>query len=283
MIGIYYLPIPVIAHETGCSIEGSSKALRSLESVGFAFYDHENEVVWVPEMAAHQIDDDLSPKDKRVKGVERELDPYRKSKFFNEFMARYGVRFHLQQASPDGGEKGATKPLVSPFVAPTKPRTRTRAGTRTRTEDQVHPHPADADPPKAGQDPPPPPADKCKTRIPEGFAISDRVRAWADGKGHDRLDEHLASFIAKCKAHGYRYVDWDSALMEAIRADWAKLRPAAKVMTLAEQRARRMAEHTGQGDEQHGRIIDITPTDDGGGAFPALPSDLREPGALDVG
>lgn len=62
-----------------------------------------------------------------------------------------------------------------------------------------------------------------KVSMPEDFGISDRVRAWATEKGHQRLAEHLDSFKRKCAANGYRYVDWDAAFMEAIRGDWAKL------------------------------------------------------------
>lgn len=63
-----------------------------------------------------------------------------------------------------------------------------------------------------------------KTRIPEDFSISQRVRQWAATKGYNKLDEHLEAFKAKCAAHGYTYADHDAAFMEAIRADWAHLR-----------------------------------------------------------
>lgn len=69
------------------------------------------------------------------------------------------------------------------------------------------------------------------TSLPDDFAISDRVRRWATEKGHDRLDEHLESFRAKAAAKGYTYADWDSAFMEAIRENWAKL-PAANVVAI---------------------------------------------------
>ena len=62
-----------------------------------------------------------------------------------------------------------------------------------------------------------------KTPLPQDFTITDKVKEWAARKGYTCLDEHLESFRAKCKANGYRYVDWDAALMEAIRGDWAKL------------------------------------------------------------
>lgn len=63
-----------------------------------------------------------------------------------------------------------------------------------------------------------------KTEIPDGFGVSERVKAWATENGFARLGEHLDAFVRKCKAKDYRYVDWDSAFMEAIREDWAKLR-----------------------------------------------------------
>lgn len=55
MIGLYYMPLPLLCHETGLSREGASKALRSLGALGFAHYDPERELVWVPEMARFQL------------------------------------------------------------------------------------------------------------------------------------------------------------------------------------------------------------------------------------
>lgn len=62
-----------------------------------------------------------------------------------------------------------------------------------------------------------------KTPLNESFTVSERVKTWAIEKGHSRLSEHLDAFKAKAKANGYTYADWDSAFMEAIRNDWAKL------------------------------------------------------------
>lgn len=66
-----------------------------------------------------------------------------------------------------------------------------------------------------------------KVAMPEGFGISARVQAWADQKGHTRLQERLEHFIGKCRANGYTYADWDEAFMSAIRDDWAKLPASA--------------------------------------------------------
>jgi len=60
--------------------------------------------------------------------------------------------------------------------------------------------------------------------LPENFSVSDSVREWAKKNGFGRLDEHLENFCLACKAKGYAYIDWDAALMTAIRSDWAGLR-----------------------------------------------------------
>lgn len=62
-----------------------------------------------------------------------------------------------------------------------------------------------------------------KSTLPAGFAVSDRVKAWAAEKGYGRLPERLEHFIGAAKAGGYQYVDWDEAFMNAVRNDWAKL------------------------------------------------------------
>lgn len=64
---------------------------------------------------------------------------------------------------------------------------------------------------------------KVETPMPEDFGLSERVKAWAAEKGHTNLAAHLEAFRLKAAAKDYRYADWDSALMTAIREDWAKL------------------------------------------------------------
>ena len=66
-------------------------------------------------------------------------------------------------------------------------------------------------------------SDSRKTSLPKDFCISNRVKKWAEEKGHARLDEHLEYFKSKCKAKGYKYIDWDSAFEGAVRDNWAKL------------------------------------------------------------
>lgn len=69
MLGLYYLPITYIAHETGLSLEAARAALNQVEAIGFCGYDSAAEVVWVMEMAKFQIGAQLNPKDHQLKSV----------------------------------------------------------------------------------------------------------------------------------------------------------------------------------------------------------------------
>src|SRR5689334_11865362 len=69
MIGIYYLPITFIAHETGFTLEETVKSLRSLIDARFCSYDELLEYVWVHDLAFDQIGFQLKENDNRVKAI----------------------------------------------------------------------------------------------------------------------------------------------------------------------------------------------------------------------
>ena len=60
-----------------------------------------------------------------------------------------------------------------------------------------------------------------KSSIPNNFSISERVINWANDKGHKNLDAHLEHFILSCEKGDYKYVNWDSAFITAIKDNWA--------------------------------------------------------------
>ena len=72
------------------------------------------------------------------------------------------------------------------------------------------------------------PPTKNKTSLPKDFVVSVKVMEWAEKNGHGNLDEHLESFKLKCAAKNYQYIDWDSAFMNAIRDNWAKVESKPK-------------------------------------------------------
>lgn len=113
MLGLFYLPLVTIAHETGLTLEGATKGLQGAAEVDFARYDPGSETVWVLEMASYQVAETLKPRDRRWTGVVRELATWRKSPFFADFVARYKVPYNL----PDSL---AAESLPSPLEAPCK-------------------------------------------------------------------------------------------------------------------------------------------------------------------
>jgi hypothetical protein len=114
MLGLYYLPIVTIAHETGLGMEGASKGLQWAIDAGFCDYDHDAEVVWVYEMAAYQIAAQLKPEDKRCIGVQTEFDNQPESKHLCGFYEKYRSVFHLKSAPEFGASTEApSKPLRS--------------------------------------------------------------------------------------------------------------------------------------------------------------------------
>ena len=60
------------------------------------------------------------------------------------------------------------------------------------------------------------------TSLPENFEPSERVSAWATEKGFSDIAPHFDAFVSYVKRKGATYVDWDEALMTAVRNDWGK-------------------------------------------------------------
>ncbi|EHF8256004.1 hypothetical protein B8Z58_001829 [Enterobacter roggenkampii] len=95
MIGLYYMPLAFLSHETGLPIEGASKGLSSAIKAGFCKYDEKSEMVWVIEMATHQIGEALKPGDKRCAGVQNEYDKVSDNLFLSEFYDKYSAQFNM--------------------------------------------------------------------------------------------------------------------------------------------------------------------------------------------
>ena len=118
MIGVFHCPLMYMAHETGITFEGASKALRRLESEGFCTFDGDEEMVWVHEMAAHQIGERLSARDKQVIGIRRQFEQIPEGQIRRGFRDRYATDYHLNvpvdfDASSEGALKGDNKALRS--------------------------------------------------------------------------------------------------------------------------------------------------------------------------
>jgi hypothetical protein len=115
MLGLYWLPKMYLEHETGLGSEGASKGLVWAIEAQFCSYDEASEVVWVKEMAAWQIDMELTGADKRIKGVQREYDALPENPFLTAFYERYAAPFRMVSC------RGKQPKKVRSFKAPSKP------------------------------------------------------------------------------------------------------------------------------------------------------------------
>lgn len=110
MIGIFNLALPTLCHEAGLTDEGARKGLAKCEEEQIAFYDEEDELVWVPALAKYQIGDELrlgkgGKADHRVAGVHRALTPFRGHRFHDLFLERYSVAYLLGEGSGEAPSK----------------------------------------------------------------------------------------------------------------------------------------------------------------------------------
>lgn len=219
MLGLFYQPVLYLAEETGLTIEGASKGLQDCIACGFCSYDEETKTVWVHEMAAWQIDDQLSSGDKRCKGIQRDYDGLPDNPFLGAFFDRYADAFHLTrkreyQGEEEPSQQAPSKPLAKPH----------RSQEQEQEQEQETPHT-----PKGGK------AAavglkswleavkaKGEQPIPEG----DAVFVYADEVGIPRDLLRLAWLEFR---HRYtqpdakRYRDWRSVFRKAVRGNWLKL------------------------------------------------------------
>ncbi len=111
LIGVYYCPLPTMAHELGFTVEEVTRALEAVELAGFAFYDHASEFVWVPNHAEMEIGPSLRQFDKRRKRIEAELRSIGHHRFVEAFRERYGEAYQLAPSmghphAQEGASKG---------------------------------------------------------------------------------------------------------------------------------------------------------------------------------
>lgn len=118
MLGLFYVPLLYIAHETGLGLEGASKGLDSACEAGFCTYDHESEVVWVYEMARYQVADSLKSTDNRCKGVQNEYNSLPSNPYLASFFDKYSKAFCMTEKRANSTKKhtkneAPSKPLAS--------------------------------------------------------------------------------------------------------------------------------------------------------------------------
>lgn len=107
MLGIYYLPLLLAAHETGTPLEELISSIEALKRIDFCSYDETTEYVWIHDMAASQLGF-LKKNDNRVKYVNSLFKKLPSMSFIDDFYKKYRDALHLFSES---------NPLTSPFEA----------------------------------------------------------------------------------------------------------------------------------------------------------------------
>jgi hypothetical protein len=236
MLGLYYMPKMFIAHETGLGLDAASKGLASCIEEGLCSYDEASEMVWVHAMAAYQVADALKPDDKRCIGIQNEYNTLPTNPFLPQFYEKYRDAFHMKKMRGDSTShesriEAPCKTLASQEQEQEHQQEQEHEQKQEHKQEQEQEHRQEHRQEHKlarAQEPLPPAAQKkshhaSKTPLPINFNVSPSVQRWAAERKIERLDLHLEHFVNACKRNGYCYADWDEALMEAIRKDWARL------------------------------------------------------------
>lgn len=182
MIGLYYMPLAYLAHDTRLPLEGASKGLRSCIEAGFCDYDEASECVFVYEMARYQIAPSLKRDDNRRKGVENELERVPSALLRKRFLAAYGDSYCL--TTPRETE-APSKPLRSQEQEQEQKRARESAYADLSPATALPP-PEDAEdddgeqprPPKGEQGRPPCPHERIIALYHEVLPELRQIREW---------------------------------------------------------------------------------------------------------
>lgn len=232
MIGLFYCPLPTIAHDTGLPLEGASKGLARACEGGLCTFDKGSETVFVHTMARRQLGleegEALSPKDNRVKGIVRMLRECDNSRLLQAFWDLY----HVTLCLPDPWwTQHDMQPLASPSEGPSKPLRsqeigdrRLREETETREGVQGEQAPAtlaltpDAPKSKKGKRP--------LTAMPDGWEPKLSHVEKAKELGIDLATE-ADRFRTDAAAKSRIYADWDAAFRNWLTSPFQQSGPSS--------------------------------------------------------
>jgi hypothetical protein len=220
MIGLYHCPIAYMAHETGLTLEGASKALECLIQADFCTFDAVDEYVFVHQFALHQVGESLLPADRRCKGVENELARVPKNQCWQAFRARYAEPYNLT----------ITAQNASPLEAPTKPLASQKQKQKQKQKQEQAP--SDASP--SAQ---PAKDSALGSRLPADWTLPADWQTWAESERPDLDPEATAErfrdfWLGKVGKDG-RKVDWQATWRNWVRNERAPPggpKPSAKSM-----------------------------------------------------
>lgn len=114
MVGIFFLSLATIASETGHPLDDVRAALGRIARAGYAAYDFDAELVWIPNHAYFEIGEAMKVADKRRGKVLAELAQVDGHRFVDEFRQLYGAAYHIS-ANDVGGSSPPPDPARMPL------------------------------------------------------------------------------------------------------------------------------------------------------------------------
>ncbi len=223
MIGLYYVSLVTVGHETGLGEKRAKAAVRLVEQAGFASYDFEAELVWVRNHAKFEIGSDLKPGDKRRGKVLAELAQVGDHPFAVAFVERYGQAYGLTATSMPHrrGIEGASESEGSPIEGASAILGQDRTGS---DQDQDRSGSgqirivgtaavaSEPDTPSSGVKAKSARAsDDRGTRLPGDWTPSEETQVWARKHGYPPLEslEEFRNYWASTPGFRGRKCNWD--------------------------------------------------------------------------
>lgn len=134
MLGVYYLPLAYLAHDTGLPSEGALKGLQRLIEEGFCSYEGASEVVYVRKFAEYQTGASLKRADNRVKSIREAVVELRHLPYVADFIRDYADAYHLRDLLNDEGGPAPRKGLRRGFEGASKPESESETESETESE-----------------------------------------------------------------------------------------------------------------------------------------------------
>lgn len=138
IVGVFFVSLATIASETGHSPESVREALGRVAQAGYAFYDLEAELVWIPNHAQFEIGKKMKAGDKRRGKVLHDLAQVTGHHFVDDFLSRYGDAYCISADDlgppEDAPSKGHLESAegASAIPGPLSTNTNTNLQTSTR-------------------------------------------------------------------------------------------------------------------------------------------------------
>lgn len=199
--GVFRLPDGYVAEDIGWSPERVSKGFQELSRNGFATRCGSTKWVWVIKHLDWNPPENPNQRKAAAKvaaSVPSECEW--KAQFLAECSEALGIEPQIKPAPPAPAVSNPSGTVAEPF--------RNQEQEQEQKQEQKRR-------PKARA-----------TSLPDGFEISPRVKAWHEERGYPGLQENFEAFVSYAKRKGATYVDWDEALMTAVRENWAKVKAA---------------------------------------------------------